>query len=176
MNKTGGFFVECGAFDGETDSSTLYMERTLGWTGLLIEANADAYNEQLLRRNRKSWSLPVCVSLQPYPTTAPFRAAKGQDGLHNLIFDDTSPTRIEHLRHLGLPVQANDTITTVQCFPLYSILLAVNRTQVDYLALDLSGHEYEVIRSIPFAKVNITVSYSVLFSTRVLKVDNYERK
>ena len=34
-----GFFVECGAFDGETRSNTLNLERDLGWTGVLIEAD-----------------------------------------------------------------------------------------------------------------------------------------
>lgn len=62
-----GFFVECGALDGDWLSNSLYLERSLKWTGLLIEANPTSY-QKLLSRNRKSWTLPVCLSLEPYPT------------------------------------------------------------------------------------------------------------
>jgi hypothetical protein len=34
--KRGGVFVEAGAYDGETFSNTLYLEKRLGWTGLLV--------------------------------------------------------------------------------------------------------------------------------------------
>ena len=34
------FFVECGALDGELRSNTLYLERALGWGGLVIEVGA----------------------------------------------------------------------------------------------------------------------------------------
>ncbi len=47
--------------------------------------------------------------------------------------------------------------TEVQCFPLYSYLLALNRTHVDYLSLDVEGDELSVLRTIPFDKVTITV-------------------
>jgi len=66
-HQTNGFFFECGAYDGEAISNTLYMERFLNWTGVLVEAHDTSYRK-LLAKKRKSWSLPVCLSLQPYPT------------------------------------------------------------------------------------------------------------
>jgi hypothetical protein len=36
-----GFFVECGALDGETRSNTLTLERRHGWRGVLIEADPE---------------------------------------------------------------------------------------------------------------------------------------
>ncbi|KAK4006890.1 hypothetical protein OUZ56_012045 [Daphnia magna] len=64
---TKGFFIECGALDGEHLSNTLYMERFLSWSGLLIEAGQQAFSE-LTIKNRKAFSLPVCLSPLPYPT------------------------------------------------------------------------------------------------------------
>jgi hypothetical protein len=34
-----GFFVECGAVDGQRNSNTLYLELFYNWTGLLVEVN-----------------------------------------------------------------------------------------------------------------------------------------
>ena len=46
----------------------------------------------------------------------------------------------------------------VQCLPLYSILLALNTTTVDYFSLDVEGAELGVLKTIPWDKVNIKVS------------------
>jgi hypothetical protein len=66
--QTNGFFIECGAADGEYVSNTLYMERYLGWSGILIEADTKFY-DTLLTRKRRAFTLHVCLSLEPYPTT-----------------------------------------------------------------------------------------------------------
>ena len=42
-----------------------------------------------------------------------------------------------------------------QCFPLYSLLLALNQTRVDFLSLDIEGDELHVLKTIPFDKVDI---------------------
>ena len=44
---------------------------------------------------------------------------------------------------------------TVQCFPLYSILLALNRTVIDFFSLDIEGDELKVLKTIPWSKVHI---------------------
>ena len=46
----------------------------------------------------------------------------------------------------------------VVCFPLYSILLALDQIHVDYFSLDVEGLEFEVLKTIPFDKIDITVS------------------
>jgi hypothetical protein len=45
----------------------------------------------------------------------------------------------------------------VQCFPLYSILSALNRTTVDYFSLDIEGDELAVLKTIPWNHVHIQV-------------------
>ena len=58
---SGGFFIECGALDGERSSNTIYLEQMYGWTGLLIEADPYFYT-QLMGKNRKAWSINTCLS------------------------------------------------------------------------------------------------------------------
>lgn len=48
-------------------------------------------------------------------------------------------------------------VVNVQCFPLYSIMMAQGRTKVDYFSLDVEGNELDVLRTIPWHKVDITV-------------------
>ncbi len=62
-----GFFVECGALDGETRSNTLFFERFRDWRGLLVEPDAINY-QQMAQRNRKAFSSPVCLSVTNYPS------------------------------------------------------------------------------------------------------------
>ena len=59
----------------------------------------------------------------------------------------------------------------VQCYPLYSLLLAAGNPTVDYLSLDVEGAELKVLRTIPFSEVDIRV-----MSVEVLHVDKREVK
>lgn len=47
----------------------------------------------------------------------------------------------------------------VQCFPIYSILAALNRTEVDYFSLDIEGDELAVLKTIPWNNVRIQVYF-----------------
>ncbi len=53
-------------------------------------------------------------------------------------------------------------LISVQCFPLYSVLLALNRTTVDFFSLDVEGFELDVLRTIPWDKVDIKVNINNL--------------
>ena len=44
-----------------------------------------------------------------------------------------------------------------QCFPLYSVLLALDSPTVTLLSLDIEGAEFEVFRNLPWDKVDIEV-------------------
>jgi len=49
----------------------------------------------------------------------------------------------------------------VECFPLSSILWAMNITTVDLLVLQLDGHEFLVLETFPFDTIHIKVIYTV---------------
>ena len=56
--------------------------------------------------------------------------------------------RIDGTRTEGKDIQ-------VQCFPLYSLLLALNQTKLDFFSLDVEGDEAKVLQTIPYRKVDI---------------------
>jgi len=55
--RRNGFFVECGAYDGQSISNSLFFEMEKGWTGLLVEPQPDLYSA-VLRKNRQV----ICTS------------------------------------------------------------------------------------------------------------------
>lgn len=69
------------------------------------------------------------------------------------------------LQKPGIPGVDPDLVT-VQCFPFYSILLAVGQTQVDFFSLDVEGHELKILKTIPWHKVDIKVC-NILSSYRL---------
>ena len=138
--------MECGAGDGETLSNTLFMERKLKWQGVLIEADRKFFS-QILTRKRNVFALPVCLSLKPYPTEVSFY----EDGLAGEIYGEKIPNQVD------VTTNNNFKLANVQCFPLYSILLAVGRTQVDYFSVDVEGSESQILMNVPWHKVDIKV-------------------
>lgn len=116
----------------------------------MIEPNPRDFSE-LISRRRKAFALPVCLSLEPYPMEVTFQAFRGRG-----FIKENNPSQ-----KVGDLDENDGKLIKAQCFPLYSILLAVGRTKIDYLTLDIQGHELRVLKTLPWEKVDITVSYSL---------------
>ncbi|XP_066939315.1 uncharacterized protein [Macrobrachium rosenbergii] len=63
----GGFFVEAGALDGEFISNTLYLEKELGWRGLLVEPDPETY-KLLRQKHRNAFTINAALSTTPEAT------------------------------------------------------------------------------------------------------------
>ncbi|XP_069195108.1 protein Star-like [Procambarus clarkii] len=132
---TGGFFVEVGAVDGEFLSNTLFFERNRNWTGLLIEAFPHTYQE-LLQKHRKAYSVNTALAIGNVSAEIHF-ASTGEKGVLGQISKNSSLTY------------------RTKALPFYSILLALNVTQIDFFSLDIEGSEMKVLRTIPWDKIKI---------------------
>jgi Methyltransferase FkbM domain len=77
----------------------------------------------------------------------PFRDSAGQLG--QLVINGLQPPVIEPR---PLSYRSN---REVPCFPLESLLLALNRTRIDYLSLDVEGLELDVLETIPWTRFDI---------------------
>ncbi|VVC28637.1 Hypothetical protein CINCED_3A020376 [Cinara cedri] len=143
----GGFFIECGALDGETRSNTLYFERYYGWTGLLIEADPLNF-VKMLNKGRQAYLSPSCLSVNPYPEIVSFlqRSNMGRIADDEVVEDEVISNTFETKK---------SPMINVQCFPLYTYLLALNITVIDYFSLDVEGSELNVLKTIPFDKIDI---------------------
>ncbi|XP_069185178.1 protein Star-like [Procambarus clarkii] len=131
----GGFFVEVGAVDGEYLSNSLYFERNLNWTGLLIEAFPQTYHE-LLQKHRKAYTINTALAMGKVSAEIQF-SSTGRKGVLGQISNNTKSTY------------------TSKALPIYSLLLALNVTQIDFFSLDVEGFELKVLQTIPWDKIKI---------------------
>ncbi|KAL7640725.1 UNVERIFIED_CONTAM: hypothetical protein RMT77_009000 [Armadillidium vulgare] len=136
-NKKNGTFIEAGAFDGETFSNTLNLEKEFGWSGLLIEPNPFQY-QLLARKNRKAYLANCCLSLISRTSEVFLRLW----GARTDIVKDPSYARKTVLSH-------------VKCYPLYTLMVATNLTTVDFFSLDVEGVEMKILETIPWNDVTI---------------------
>ncbi|XP_018012029.1 protein Star-like [Hyalella azteca] len=148
--KRNGFYIESGGFTGEVLSNTLFFEIKRNWTGILIEPNPKNF-KKLLSRNRKAHSAKACIGEIEAAAKVVFVNRKDIGKIFNV--QDSSNT--------GESLDLNNAI----CFPLYSFLLALGKTTVDYFSLDVESSEYKVLQSIPWDKVDIktlSVEYNII--------------
>ena len=54
-------------------------------------------------------------------------------------------------------VKQNAKVIKTMCFPFHSILLAIGNPSVDYFSLDVEGVELDILKTIPWDKVDIKV-------------------
>ncbi|KAL7636873.1 UNVERIFIED_CONTAM: hypothetical protein RMT77_012631 [Armadillidium vulgare] len=161
-NKKNGTFIEAGAYDGETFSNTLILERELGWTGLLIEPNA-LYYKSIPLKNRKAQHARCCLSLSPISSNMTL----SNKGMGSRLVANTNETK---------------GVARVTCYPLFSLIVAANLTTLDLLSLDLESVEVKVLKTIPWDEVDIKsilvevnhIPEGKNFLTKYMKQNNYK--
>jgi len=154
--KKGGFFIEAGAFDGESDSTTLHFELEHGWTGLLVEPVPLNFKE-LVSKKRRAWSVQNCLSTQQTPETVNFSMSGSSKATMAgiVVGNETQGETVE-----------------MQCLPLYSMILALGNPTVDFLSLDIEGAEFQVLKNIPWESVDIrAISVETQFAGEVMEGD-----
>ncbi len=156
QGRENGFFIECGAGTGEQLSNSLFFEKSRGWTGLLIEANPFLF-EQVKSKQRNAYTMNACISPTKLSSRLKFDASGVYGGLQQNM-------DVEHLEWVKEHIKVEHIEVEVPCFPLYSVLRAINVDHVDYFSLDVEGPELEILQTIPFDRITfdvITVEYYV---------------
>jgi len=147
-DKRGGVFVEFGAIDGLITSNTLFFEEEMDWTGLCIEPIPEMF--QQLTKNRKC----ICEN---YAVSDDFGEVEF------MVYDDvvgwsgiSDSIEPEHFERIELKGGEQRTIM-VPTMPLNALLSMHGLQNVDYMTIDVEGHEDRIVRSIDFEGFNIKV-------------------
>ena len=148
-NKQNGFFVEVGAYDGVQLSNTFFLEKELNWNGICIEANSEYFSKLETTRN----SININKAVMDYKGFCKF------EDMHTYKTTNPGPN-------------------TVECDTLHSILLENNCPKdIDYMSLDIEGHELVALESLDFNMWNITlftIEHNLYLGDATLKNSVYE--
>lgn len=115
------FFLDIGAHDGVSISNTFSLE-SVGWKGLCVEASP--LNFTKLQQNRKCTCANVAIT-------------NLNGHVHIDEWEDSTNSRIANK---GVKVKA---VT-------FEVLLEFLPKTIDYLSLDIEGHEYLALTRFPF--------------------------
>ena len=145
--KTNGFYIELGAVDGIFQSNTKFFEDNLNWTGILIEPNENAFDKLKINRPKNylfNNLISNCDTDLEYKWLDEVVAVAG--------VSNTLP-KSNYDWYDNFATKNNYKINTKIIKPttLTNIIKSIKIHNIDFLSLDVEGHEYEVLKSWDFS-------------------------
>jgi FkbM family methyltransferase len=181
-----GTFIDVGAFDGFLGSNTSYFEKHLQWTGVAFEPNPSAF--EVLRTTRSCLAIQGCA--YDRDGEVPFLALSEKQHRHDgeqpprsLLSMVLAPShggtmlsgipehmdQVQRTEWARVSMDLSQTVSTVACHRIDTVLNGLGVKIVDYLSIDVEGAELEVLRGIDFGTVQVNV-ISVEHSERFQEV------
>ncbi|OGQ55116.1 MAG: hypothetical protein A3J24_06540 [Deltaproteobacteria bacterium RIFCSPLOWO2_02_FULL_53_8] len=143
FQKKAGACVEVGGFDGITGSNTYYFEK-LGWRCLIVEPMPDFC--QKIKSVRNCDVAEIAASDKAGEVE--FYVASGVETLSTLQKDDKHFARIKSLSDEEIKK------ITVKTARLDDILLEHGMIDIDFLTIDVEGHEMSVLSGMSFGVIS----------------------
>lgn len=145
-NKTNGFFVEVGAFDGKSLSNSYLLEKEFGWNGILAEPNP--LQHDAIRSVRS-----VPLDGRPVDATSGrsvlMRFMEVEPELSAMVDYAYSDKHAYNRQHEAVEIGQ----TTVSLNDLLEEHHAPN--DIDYISIDTEGNELDILSTFDFGKYNV---------------------
>ena len=149
-NKTNGIYIELGALDGVLYSNTKFFEDTLNWKGILIEPHPEKF--QALTRNRPNnflFNELISCHTEPLKFRYFIDGHAAVSGVENTLSQHHFDTYFESNNAWNRSLPQTTKLITPKSFT--EIIKSTGLTHIDFLSLDVEGHEYEVLQSWDFS-------------------------
>jgi len=143
-NKKMGIFCDVGGNHPLNINNTLYFEE-LGWSGYVFEPLP--YMKPLWEKHRKAKFFPFGASNKEGEVT--FSIVKDATGWEDML------SFVKETRDEDYGYETEEI--TIKVKPLKEVFLAENIEYIDYMSIDVEGHELNVLQGIDFNKVRINV-------------------
>lgn len=142
--KQGGYFVEFGAANGKRLSNTYFLEKEMGWTGIVAEPHPD-FTPQV-RANRGCYISEKCVYSRTGDLVEFLASSVGE---YSRIAAIEPNDRREHHRKDFKSVM-------IETISLNDLLVEANAPgKIDYISVDTEGSEFEILQAFDFGKWDV---------------------
>ncbi|MHA1696289.1 MAG: FkbM family methyltransferase [Candidatus Helarchaeota archaeon] len=168
------FFLELGADDGIENSNTLFFEKEKKWNGICIEPREIAFLK--LRKNRNCICEKICITDKN--TKKDFLEINGSSSQLSGLYDKFDKTHLQRINRKTIKDKLENKVIQVECLTLNQVLGKHKINKVDYLSLDVEGGELDILKSINFNLINISVisvenNYCDVNIQKFLEKNNY---
>lgn len=151
-------YVDLAANHAVRISNTYVFDRCLGMKGVCIEANERYFYE--LYNLRTCHLVPICVSDKEERVNFVSGMAEGLSGIastnKNLVNLENMVNKTSQ-SYRGSYRQLHSKITSLHCLPFAKVLMHSGVTHIDYLNLDVEGHERKILIGIDWSSVEIDI-------------------
>jgi FkbM family methyltransferase len=147
-----GVFFEAGGRDGIDYSNTYFMEKHLGWTGLVVDANPVLSAQ--LHANRDCVTRATCLSDKEGDEITFLAYNSGIAGIEGSVEADRVK---DQLKQRGIDIDS--VRTRMQCHTLTKLFEDASIDTVDFFSLDIEGHELKALKGLDLNRICV---YSML--------------
>lgn len=141
-NHRNGTSIECGAFDGITESCTKVFEETLGWKTINIEPVPNIFDKLIVNRPQ---SININCALSNENCIKTFKNYKHPKLGYDWGNGSISHTEYHEAELIKLCGKDNYKTHTIECKTYKEIIKQHDLQKIDLFILDVEGHEYDVI-------------------------------
>jgi FkbM family methyltransferase len=154
INKKNGFFIEIGANDGITQSNTIFLERAMGWSGLLVEPSPHNYIKCRENRSEKnSIFCAACVGFDYGEQFVPIAYANLMSSPIGLESDIDDPQAHANSGNKFLAASEDVFVFGASAIQLNKLLDKIHAPHaIDFFSLDVEGAEIEVLKGVDHNK------------------------
>jgi len=162
--KSNGVFVEVGALDGFGASNTWFFEMERNWSGLLIEPNPVEFNKR--NQHPRPNSIFENCAISDVEMDINFLSIEGPCNVLSGIMEFYNTQHLERInRELEMysnHPEGHELYSRKEEIPMKAVRLQTlfdkhNITKIDFISIDVEGAELQVLNSINFDKVDISL-------------------
>jgi FkbM family methyltransferase len=150
LQGPGGYFLDIGAASPEYLSNTFVLERSYGWSGIVVEPDPTFADLQRRARGADSRSVVFETALGEADGEALLVRATELSTLSTQLdnVDGYSAARLE-------AAEKGDVVSVQLNRPATVLAKAIAPSVIDFLSLDVEGSELTVLRNFPFDSYRI---------------------